>query len=227
MSNLAVNPGGQVQAFTDLLTTVKPSTSVVDKAPRLGRTATALQQIKEEAAREGHQEGFNVGYTSGLERGRAEGIQFAYEEASRETAAEVARFTAELQEAASRIDSGLREWIASAEDTLTELSVLIAGKILAKELRSDDEAIRGIVRKALSEVTHASSARIRLNPFDLAKIAEHREELLSAAASLRDVELVNDPSTAGGCVIETEGGVVDARIESELAVVLEALRGGE
>jgi flagellar biosynthesis/type III secretory pathway protein FliH len=227
LSKAAVNPQGQVVPFAQLLTTVKSSTSVVDKAPKLGRTAAALQQIKIEAEREGRQEGFNNGYAAGLEQGRAEGIQFAYEEASNASMVEVARFATELDQAAARIDSALREWIASAEESLTELSVLIAAKILAKELRSDDEAVRSIVRNALSEVTHASSARIRLNPFDLPKLAEHQEQLLAAASSLRGVELVPDPALAGGCVIETDGGVVDANIESALQVVLASLRGEE
>ncbi len=68
-------------------------------------------------------------------------------------------------------------------------------------------------------MTHSRHARIRLNPFDGAILQNHRTELLAASGSLRDIELVDDPTIVGGCVIETEGGLVDATTETRLELL--------
>jgi flagellar biosynthesis/type III secretory pathway protein FliH len=55
---------------------------------------------------------------------------------------------------------------------------------------------------------------IRVNPGDVELLTEHRGELLGVLESAR---LISDPAIAsGGCVVEVNGGLVDARLESQL-----------
>ena len=46
---------------------------------------------------------------------------------------------------------------------------------------------------------------------------------MTIASSLRNVEFVADPTVTAGCVIETDGGVVDATVDTKLATLDEEM----
>ena len=195
---------------------------------RIVRTVAELEQIKEEARltgfAEGKDAGYQVGFAQGLADGKETGHRLAYEDAATEKKAELDGLRAEFQRIYNQVDAAMREWFERSEPGLAQVGALVAARILARELKVTPDSILAMAKEAVSEVTHATSARIRVNPFDSPVLEEHRAEIMSASGSLRDFEIVEDSSIAGGCVIETEGGVVDALIDSKVAVVLEAIR---
>ncbi|MCB8932711.1 MAG: hypothetical protein H6534_04640, partial [Chthonomonadaceae bacterium] len=65
---------------------------------------------------------------------------------------------------------------------------------------------------------------IRANVLDAPALSRHREELAALAPSLRQVDIVEDPTIRAGCVIETDGGVVEATVEQKLQRALQELR---
>jgi flagellar biosynthesis/type III secretory pathway protein FliH len=88
--------------------------------------------------------------------------------------------------------------------------------LLAKELRTDPAAALGLAREALAEVTHAESARIRVNPFHGAVLRERMPELLAASESLKRIEVVDDPTVAAGVIVDSAGGVIDATLPTRV-----------
>lgn len=118
------------------------------------------------------------------------------------------------------------EWQAGLESPLASLAVVIATQILGRELTLDPDAVIGIARQAVGEVTHASTARIRVNPFQAPVVRARQSDILAASVSLRSVEkVVDDPTITSGCVIESDGGTVDAQIDGMIATALHTLRG--
>ncbi|MFY9234473.1 MAG: FliH/SctL family protein [Fimbriimonadaceae bacterium] len=166
-----------------------------------------------EAARE---EGYAAGYGEGLSVGLAEGN----ERARLAAAAEIARVASELDSIGETVREALDLWYRQSEESLALLSVAIAERIVARELELSEEAILSITREALREVTHASTARIRVNPFHSGVLETYREQLLAVAPSLKNIEIVSDSSMLSGCVVETEGGAVDASIRAKLRNLL-------
>lgn len=221
MSNAVINPVGEIQSFASLLRPLTLHTTRAANAPKLGKTAQALEHVKEDARHEGLQQG----YQEGFKAGKADGIRVAYEEAAAATQAEVARFTSELDGTGHLISEAMQRWYADSEEKLAELAVVIAARIVGKELATEPDTILAMTRQAIAEVTHASAARIRINPFDAPAIAEHQDAIMAVAPSLRNVEIVKDARIQGGCVIDTEGGIVDASVDSMLAEALAAIRG--
>jgi flagellar assembly protein FliH len=72
------------------------------------------------------------------------------------------------------------------------------------------------VRVALSHATEKSAVTVHLNPVDYNYLLEHRAELAGSHEAGRDVVLVADQAIErGGCLVETECGDIDARIEQE------------
>lgn len=195
-----------VRTFAELL----PSVTALRADPK-GRLSAADRA--EEEAREA---GFAEGYASGLAAGLDEGRIRAYEDGSEAAAAEVRRIALELDALGATVQEATAAWYKGAEESLAQLSMEIARRIVGKELELGEDAILSITREALREVTHSATARIRVNPMHSGVLEGHRELILSLAPSLKHVEIVGDDAISGGCVIETEGGLVDASTESKI-----------
>jgi flagellar assembly protein FliH len=186
---------------------------------KLGRSASALQRIRELAKKDGHIEGYDEGY----QKGRAEGRDRAYGEQK----AHIAQFAKDLDAAAARVVAAVEQWYRVGEENLAKLSTAVAARVIGRELRVGPDVIVGIVRDAMKEVMHADSVRIRLHPFDLATIREHLPEIQAVAPSVRRVEIVEDQTIESGCRIESDAGVIDATIRAQLELALEAIGGEE
>lgn len=214
LSNRAtINPKGTAEAYAPLLKPV----SQLEIGPRSGIAGSAREIARAEAVRQGYDEGF----VRGLADGEAEAWrQF---EAAHQSA--LIAFVEDLNVRADRLDAAFHDWCGLLEGPLAELAVVIAARIVARELKSHPETVLDITKQAVGEVTHSKEARIRVNPFDSELVRVHKDSLLAASGGLRHVEIVDDPTIQGGCVIETEGGSIDARIESMIEQARHGLRG--
>jgi flagellar assembly protein FliH len=109
-----------------------------------------------------------------------------------------------------------------AETSLVELALQIAKKIVGREITLDREIAFTHVKTSLSKLHDRSIAEVRLNPEDLAFVQSAREKLEFRGS----LELVEDPSISlGGCLIHTETGDIDARIESQFNEIAHGLFG--
>lgn len=185
------------------------------------RIAEVVRQQKEEIRKAAYDEG----YQAGLQSGHTEGYEAGKQEADSRYGAEIAEFVSHLASTEARIDAELDRFIQEAEDQLAALAVVIAERIIRTELHQTREAIIAIAKDAIKEVRHGTSVRIRVNPFDGTVVDARSGELLAASSGLRKLEVVRDSTIQGGCVIEGDGGVVDARIESALERIVSAARG--
>jgi flagellar assembly protein FliH len=217
-----------VQSFIALL---KPVV-VEPKESKGHRTAAGIEELKEAAKTEGFALGKDLGYAEGLEQGnvegfaagQAEGYQTAYTEAANAKQAELDSLKDQFQSLIARVEDSMDAWYRGAEPEMAQLSVLIASRILARELRITPDSILAMTREAVSEVTHAKSARIRVNPFDLPVLEEHKSAIMAASASLRELEIIEDPDILAGCVIESDGGVIESLVDEKIAEVLRTVR---
>lgn len=133
---------------------------------------------------------------------------------------------------------GLREWnqrileataardrsLADAEREILQLAVHIAEKIIGEQLRVEPGAIVSIVAEALKSVRRDKDVSLLVNPEAVAVVEARLEELRRQAPQGALFSVRADPSIApGGCVIRTESGSVDAKLESQLQCLEELL----
>lgn len=145
-----------------------------------------------------------------------EGRQTAYRE-GREAA--LLEWNELLLEARERRDDAL----TSIERDVLRLAVKIAEKIIGRELQRDPETVADTVAKALRNVRRNELISIHVNPAEAATVESCRQRL-DPTGRARFLEVVADPSVAiGGCLIETESGAVDAKLETQLRVLERAL----
>lgn len=115
----------------------------------------------------------------------------------------------------------LQQQIAShMEQEMLKLSIEIAKKVVHRELTTDREVILSLVRVALARLHNRTVASVRLNPTDYQYVIANSERISGG----KTIELAPDPTiTRGGCIIETDFGSIDARIEQQFAEIERSL----
>lgn len=153
------------------------------------------------------------------ERTAREAVELRREalEAGREQAS--GEFTETLAATFEKRDRTLRE----IEPDVLRLSIKIAEKIVGRELQTDRKAIADMVATALRNVRQQERLIVRVNPNDFPIVEEFKASLNQAGrATFLDFE--PDPKIAtGGCIIESEVGTVDARLETQLKILERSL----
>ena len=113
-----------------------------------------------------------------------------------------------------------REIFTTSEREVIHLSLEIARKIIRREVAIDEELILTLVKVALSRVADQALITVRVSPRDYHFLDRHHAAGLMGAdvgTLSESVKLVEDPLIArGGCIIETESGTIDARVEEQL-----------
>ena len=182
------------------------------------------EDIFAKAYSEGYQRGFEQGRSEGAEAGSLVAIQKTTEAAMASRKAELEAFVASLQKVLTSTDKAMIDWYRLAEEEIGPIVGEIASRVILEELKISRESVLSIVKEAMGEISHASTARIRVNPLDSALMRSYKDEIQACAQSVKGVEIVDDPTIMGGCLIETDGGLVDARIENKLAMLTTQLR---
>lgn len=112
------------------------------------------------------------------------------------------------------------------ESDLRTLAVRIAERILDRELSTRPEAVVDIAAAALSQAGAPRDVVLRVHPEDLRTLERGRPRLLERCARAQVIQLRPDSTVGrGGCIVETELGTVDARLQVQLEAIERALRG--
>ncbi|MBV9508140.1 MAG: type III secretion system stator protein SctL [Acidobacteriia bacterium] len=154
--------------------------------------------------------------------------------------AEAARRGEEAAAAARQrgYQDGLEQWAAALdsvaranqalnaryEGELVKLAVRIAEKIIGEELRARPETVVSIVREALRSVGNEQHLTVQVNPGESQQVAGMLDRLREVVKAGHDIQIVADPAIApGGCIVHSDMGAVDARLETQLRRLEEIL----
>jgi flagellar assembly protein FliH len=148
-------------------------------------------------------------------KGYAQGERAGAEAAAKRGEATLRRLAQTIEE----LGSLRTELVHKTERQVVELAVAIAGRILKHEVATDKELLIAIARVALERLGENTSATIRLNPDDFASIGGRTQMGDSAV-----VRVVADPLvSSGGCLVQSDFGLIDAGIDAQLAEMANAL----
>lgn len=155
-----------------------------------------------------------------FERGRIDGEQRLSEQ--------LVRQRAELMELQTGVLAALRDAvpqvIRDTERTLAALALAAARKLVA-DLPISSEMIEAAVREACAAVEDTADFTVLVHPEDLALLERVNSPILLPQGG-RD-RLRFQPShqvSRGGCLVQTQFGVLDARRETKLARLEQALQ---
>ena len=109
------------------------------------------------------------------------------------------------------------EFIKRYENEILHLICTIAGKVVRGAIKVDNQVVREIILDAFKLAADRSEVTVRVNPEDVEYLKEIRPEFFDRIKELKSITIESDPSiTRGGCFMETAFGKVDARIETQL-----------
>lgn len=138
------------------------------------------------------------------------GLSQAEAKISAQVAAQVADLREQLAATIAEVANLYGAIAAQAERELIELAIEIAKKVVHREVTIDREVALTLARVTLGRLDSRAVAALHLHPDDCAYVSTHLDKLGFHGT----IELVEDRSiTAGGCLVRTENGDVDARVD--------------
>jgi len=171
----------------------------IDDRNLISRAQEEADTIKETAAKEG--------YRAGIEQAESDIIALR---------SKIADFVSAKKE--------VFEYIAP---DILEISVDIAQKIIKKEVTQNPEIILESILDVMKSISKdESKITIRLNPLQVDLVRTELPEYISAMGVEAKITVVGDDSVAeGGCILNTNNGIVDASLDTQLDIIKEALKG--
>jgi type III secretion protein L len=177
------------------------------EAMRILQTAEAeAAQVRASAAAV-REEARRAGYAEGYEKGAAQ-----WAEAVRTARASVAAA------------------VEAAKPQIVRMALRIAEKVLRRKLETDPSALLPMVDEALRSLSAPHQARVvlRAHPEDRPALEMRLQHWLERNPGMASLQVVADESfPRGGCRIESDFGMVDATIDTQLRVIEKHLLGEE
>lgn len=170
----------------------------------------------EEGQALGYRDGFDQGYEFGHAKGHAEGVRAGQEHFEAEHAGILEDFSQSLNAKLEQFEQAREAWFRAAEARYADLALEVARRALANELATSRESVLAIAHEVLAEARAGTKVRVRVNPSDVSVMEAHRAEFLDSLTNLSGLEVVADNSVDGGVVVESDDGLVDARVGSFL-----------
>lgn len=181
---------------------------------------TEVAALRERACREGEA----AGKKAGLEESHRLIEARAAELANARTAEQLRTTLPALHAAVAALQIERDRWLAWWESAAVRLSVGIAEKILRHEVEHHPERVPVMISETLKLAAGNPHIRIRMHPADIEQLRGYGNEILERLNSLGASALVADEHISrGGCLIETQHGTVDARIETQLQRITDEL----
>lgn len=177
----------------------------IDEAEEIRANAMAeAGAIREKARQQGYNEGHGAGYSDGLKKAAPVMDSFA-------------SLVREL--------TGAREkFYSNTENEMVELVINVTQVALGDQIEKNPGLIRHVIKSAVRKLQAREEMTIRVNPMDLAEAEKVRTEIIKEVEDIEKVSFKGDPLVSrGGCMLDTNMGSIDARVETQLEAMRESL----
>ncbi len=165
----------------------------------------AYEKAKEQAAEikaQAEQEGREKGHAEGFEQG---------ENQAREECGPVLESAQNLIQTLSEFR---RNMYPKVEREMIEMVLALVKKIIHVELSTKEENVQEMIRLAVQSVLDKESMTIQVHPKDKEYAEKFRPELAALFGEIKNVTFEENPGIErGGCVVESNFGTVDARMD--------------
>lgn len=148
---------------------------------------------------------------------REEGYAEGHAQAQAEAQARLTPALAALEQAVAGVEALRDEIAAGIERDAIELALQLAEKIVAGALAVESERVVDVVRGALRRLSDRRHVTILVNPDDLETIRQATGRLAGELGGIEHCEVQAERRiSAGGAMVRTEEGQIDARVQTQL-----------
>ena len=120
----------------------------------------------------------------------------------------------------AELEAEIQQVRKDLQKILVPVALKAAKKIVGREIELSDETIVDIVSNALKAVAQHKKVTIYVNKKDLATLDAHRSRIKQLFEALEALSIrERSDISPGGCIIETEGGIINAQIENQWRII--------
>lgn len=160
---------------------------------------SVLRKIREDAKQ------YRIDVTEEAEKIKEQAQAEGYEEGFKSWAEHVAKLEEEIASVRSEI-----------EKLIIPVALKAAKKIVGREIELSETAIVDIVANSLKAVSTHKKINVYVNKKDLEALERHKPRLKDMFENLEAFSIrERNDIQPGGCIIETEGGIINAQLENQ------------
>lgn len=211
------NNGFAESLIHEELEQAKQTAQRIESAARL--KAEQIMQDATSKAQQLVQEAWKQGFTAGKEAGVEAGTQHLSKLKEQESIF--------LKTVMSRFDLFEADFARESERMLLELSVDLADKVVNNYVERNDTFIVEIIRAALKGFEDDQKVSVRISSHDYDRFLARDGQPPEQALARDRLSVIRDEvMKKGDCIIECESRILDAGVDSQLAVIRKALLQG-
>ncbi len=163
----------------------------------------------------------DAAYKEGYARGYDEGFEKAFADSNND----LAKLAEKLKKILAETINKRNEIIDVAEAQVIDVAILIAKRVVKMLTERDKGIVIRNIQEALRRIKGRTKITIRVNIDDLEVSARHKDEFYQMLDKIEGVTVLEDPNVdVGGCMIETDFGDIDARINTQLNEIETAIK---
>lgn len=120
----------------------------------------------------------------------------------------------------AELEAEIKRVRSEVEKQVLPVALKVAKKIVNRELETSKTAILDIIKNTLKTVSQHKKVNLYVNPDDFEVVEADRKELAKIFEELEALSIrPRNDVTEGGCVIETEGGIINAQLENQWLIL--------
>ena len=193
---LPKDPQAEAQAILD--------SAKAEAEELLAQAQSEVDKIYADAKKEGWEEGYAEGKSAG--------------EATLEAT------IADIQKVSESAVDAHNKLLAQSKADMGTIAFAATKKILTEALKVQPEIIAEIVAEVIEEASIHGECYVRVNPKDFAILQPHWKAVAHLQQPDSTWELIPDKRVSrGGCMIDIEGGTIDARLQTKISQIETAL----
>lgn len=213
--NFVKEQGGETSAF--LMNELVAQTTGVSELERHNfqkRVEKRVLEVLKEVQEKAYKEAYDLGLKDGEKK--------AYEDSNQD----ITRALQSLESVISKIAEMKRLLFVENEKHLMETIFRLAEVIAIKEITQDKESVMSVLQKALEVASNEEEIVVRMNHGDLDFINSVKGASGDPFEKFSKVKVeAGKKMLQGGCVIDTNFGIVDASVETRVKKLWESIVG--
>ncbi|MBX3039498.1 MAG: flagellar assembly protein [Bdellovibrionaceae bacterium] len=184
----------------------------IEKASDEERSERRALEMMAEMQENAYQEAYQLGLDDGRKK--------AFDENS----LMIEKKMGELDDLLKRIATMKEQILSQNETHMVKLLFHMAARVAMKELSQDEKSIVDVIRSAVSLAQEEEDVRIQLSPDQIDFIETLKKQTGREIEFLKKIRFEPNPEIQpGGCVVETNYGEIDSRVETRIAQIWDSI----
>ncbi len=137
-----------------------------------------------------------------------------------------------LADSINKVNNLVKEFIdlksnmlVEAEEQVLKLALAIAQKVILEEPKQNPNMVRNIVKEAIKQLIDKEELVVKVHSNDVVSIKEIENQLFTTGVGAKVKIVADDYITAGGCIVESRSGSIDADLKTQCEEIKSNLLG--